>query len=147
MTPLVSLGSRSGSAFALAMFVVLFGAIGLLAARRLARRIPPIGAIWPRLAAAALVVGPAVLLYATSLSGFYDIEVSDDQWRLRYLLPPVATTIPEDEVQAVEAVPLYRGTWTLHIVTAHGRYESATGNRAAVDQARLRLMQWQSSRR
>ena len=147
MTIMVAFGSRSGSALALAMFLVLFGAVGLASARQLARRVPPTGMKWRSLVVLACAAGPAALLYASSLSGFYDVEVSGDQWRLRYLLPSSVVTLAAEDVKAVEAVPAYRGTWTLHIVTPDGRYQSATADRAAVTQARAQLNEQRSPRR
>jgi hypothetical protein len=89
-----------------------------------------------------LSLGPTVLVYASSLSGFYDAEVDGPVLRLRYLLPVIQSEIPLGEVSAIEPIPWYRGRWRLRVVAKSGeRYESATWHRAAVSDSAVQLRQ------
>lgn len=144
MTPalLLALGSRSGSLFALLLFAAMFGALGVLVARRLRRPAAwrPPRRVMPVLGGSAIFLGPLIALYMSSLDGFYEIVTIGDGLRLRHLVPVVITDIRWADVQRVEAVPQYRGTWRLRIVTAVGTFESATTRRDRVEQAREQLV-------
>jgi hypothetical protein len=139
---LLAVGSRSGSLFALLLFAAISGALGFLVARRLRRpaawraprRVMPVIAGW------SIFLGPLIALYLSSLDGFYDIFTMSDGVRLRYFVPAVTTDIRWTDVHRLEAVPQYRGTWRLRIVTALGSFESATARRDRVEQARAQLM-------
>lgn len=144
MTPefLLALGSRGGSLFALLLFAALFGVLGFLVARRLRRPLPwrPPRRVMPVIAGWSIFLGPLSALYLSSLDGFYDIVTMRDGVRLRYFVPAVTTDIRWTDVRRVEAVPQYRGTWRLRIVTADGSFESATARRDRVEQARAQLV-------
>jgi hypothetical protein len=77
-----------------------------------------------------------LLLYASSLGGFYVAEVEGPVLRLRYLLPAARLEIPLTDIAAVESIPWYRGRWRLEVVAMSGkRYESATSRRHAVSES------------
>jgi len=139
---LIPLGSRSGSVFALLFFAAIFGALGTLAARRLRRSRDgqrPNRAT-RAIVGVSIVAGPLVALYMSSLDGFYDIHTMSGALRLAYLVPTVAADIRCSDVRRVDAVPQYRGTWRLRIVTARGTFDSATARRDVVERARAQLM-------
>ena len=144
---LFSLGSRSGSLLALLLFAVMFGALGFLVARRLRR--PRNGRrpqrAMPAVVGCSIFLGPLIALYASSLDGFYDMYTMSDGVRLRYFVPAVTADIRWTEVRRVEAVPQYRGTWRLRIVTAVGTFDSATARRDAVEQARAQLVMFHAA--
>jgi hypothetical protein len=132
-------GSRSGSWLALCLFAALFGVLGWGVSRELRQRAGATGVA--RGVGLLLFLGPVVLVYASSLSGFYEAEVDGTMLRLRYLLP-CHTEIPLVEVSAVEPIPWYRGRWRLQVVARSGqRHESATWHRTAVFASAARLQQ------
>jgi hypothetical protein len=139
---LFSLGSRSGSVFALLLFTAIFGALGFLAARRLRRprggRRP--NSTMPAVVGLSIVIGPLLALYMSSLDGFYDVLTMSDGVRLRYLVPAITADIRWNDLRRVDAVPQYRGTWRLRVVTAAGTFESATARRDQVEKARAQLV-------
>jgi hypothetical protein len=127
-------GSQSGTWFALCFFAVLFGVLGWSVSREIRRRAPGatrsaygIGVV--------LSLGPMLLLYASSLGGFYVAEVEGPVLRLRYLLPAARLEIPLTDIAAVESIPWYRGRWRLEVAVSGKRYESATSRRHAVSES------------
>jgi len=132
-------GSRSGSWFALVLFAVLFAILGWGVAREFRRR----AAMAPLLArtfGAALFAGPLLLVYASSLGGFYDAELDGPALRMLFLLPATATETPLTDVTSAEPQPWYRGRWRLVIVASSGaRYESATWHREQVLESAARI--------
>jgi hypothetical protein len=76
-----------------------------------------------------------LLLYASSLGGFYVAEVEGPVLRLRYLLPAARLEIPLTDIAAVESIPWYRGRWRLEVAVSGKRYESATSRRHAVSES------------
>lgn len=132
-------GSRSGSWFALGLFTAMFGTLGWGAAREIRRRSPRDSAIG-RILGLAIVMGPVVMVYASSLSGFYDARIEGTMVRLHYLFPGVVAEIPIGEVTGVSAIPAIRGRQRLQIVARSGRrFESATWHPAAIAQSAARL--------
>ena len=87
-----------------------------------------------------IVLVPLLALYMSSLDGFYDLQTVNDGLRLRYLVPAVTADIRWTDVRRVEAVPQYRGTWRLRIVTRADTFHSATTRRDVVERARAQLM-------
>jgi hypothetical protein len=127
-------GSRAGSALALGLFGVLFGALGWGVRRECRRR-----GVGPRAAAVVgglLFAGPLVLVYASSLGGFYELRVHADRVESRALLPMLSTRTERADLARVDEEPAFRGRWRLVLVDASGgRRESATASREAVESA------------
>jgi hypothetical protein len=142
LASLVPVGSRSGSVVALLSFAAIFGVLGLLVARRLRR--PPHGQaprrVMPALAGWLMFLTPVALLYLSSLDGFYDLYTMDDGVRLAYFAPAITSVVRWTEVRRIDAVPQYRGTWRLRIVTDRGTFESASARRDMVERARALLV-------
>jgi hypothetical protein len=86
-----------------------------------------------------LFAAPMVLLYVTSLAGFYDIELGPATWRFRPLVPAFGVSVPAGSVRRVETIPAYRGTWQLRIVTDAGVHVSASARRDVIDAALARV--------
>src|SRR5262245_66665548 len=76
-------GSRSGSWFALGLFVAMFGTLGWSVAREIRLRSKTSSRIAGALGLA-LLVGPVAMVYASSLSGVYEAEVGGGTLRLHY---------------------------------------------------------------
>jgi len=89
--------------------------------------------------------GLLAVLYLSSLSGFYTLEVTRDRLVTRLLIPGLSTTIPSAAVTSVTAQPSFRGRWFLVIRTADQRFYSANASRqeatAAAEQVQQRLSQ------
>lgn len=133
-------GSRDGSAMALVYFTVIFGIVGAAAARQMSRSEMP--RALGRIVALLLWVGPVGAIYASSISGFYDLTIDDSSIRLEYLPPGSQESIAFDRIASITATPSYRGRDRLVITdVAGGRFESATAPRPAVAAAAVRLRQ------
>lgn len=75
-------------------------------------------------------------LYFTSLSGFSQLDLRDDQLTVRYILPERTTILPISEVINVQEEPAYKGRWRLVFTTeTSGTYESALASRTDVRKA------------
>jgi hypothetical protein len=137
VTPLIiPVSSRTGALVAIAFFAVIFGTLGFLVARRLARGG---GGAAAHVTGLSLFAAPMVLLYATSLAGFYDVELGTHAWRLRPLVPALGVSVPAASIRRVEQIPAYRGTWRLRILADDGVHLSASARRDVADAARARL--------
>ena len=82
-------GSRSGSWFALGLFAAMFGTLGWGVAREIRLRSKSDSGL-ARVLGLALLVAPVVMIYASSLSGFYEAQVDGPTLRLHYLFPGVS---------------------------------------------------------
>jgi hypothetical protein len=132
-------GSRSGSWFALGLFAAMFGTLGWGVAREIRLRSSRDSGI-ARVLGLAVVVGPVVMVYASSLSGFYEAQIDGTMLRLHYLFPRIVTEIAIADVVIVRPVPAIRGRQRLEIVDRSGRqYESATWHPAAIAQSAAQL--------
>ena len=132
-------GSRSGSWFALALFVAMFGTLGWGVAREIRLRSKTDSGL-ARVLGLALLVGPVVMVYASSLSGFYEAQVDGSTLRLHYLFPGVVSEVAVADVVMARPIPAIRGRLRLQIVDRSGRqYESATWYRASIAQSAARL--------
>jgi hypothetical protein len=131
-------GSRAGSWFALCLFAALFGSLAFAVSRELHRRPRPVRPVATTCVGVLLFLVPVLLIYATSLGGFYEADVDDRVLRLHYLLG-ATSEVPLSEVKAVRTVPSYRGRWRLEITSASAkRYKSATWHqRPVAESARL----------
>jgi hypothetical protein len=135
-------GSRSGSWFALALFTAMFGTLGWGVAREIRLRSKADSGL-ARVLGLALLVGPVVMVYASSLSGFYEAQVDGQNLRLHYLFPRVAAEIAVADVVIVQPIPAIRGRQRLQIVDRSGRqYESATWYRDSIAQSAARLKEF-----
>lgn len=75
-------------------------------------------------------------LYLTSLSGFSQLELDNDQSIFRYMLPKRTTRLPFHEVIHVREEPAYKGQWRLILTTeSNGTYERALAFRTEVHKA------------
>ena len=137
---LFEFGSRSGSYFALALFGTIFAVLGWGIAREIRRHFPRRPRWRAAIAGVLLFACPVSLIYATSLNGFYEAEVREDQLLLRYLLLGQVDTMPLADISKVEEAYAFKGRWRLHISRSNGeRYESATWGHAAVSKALAEL--------
>ena len=72
-------------------------------------------------------------LYATTLRGFYKVELLEDEVRLHYLFPAHTVTLSRLELTEAERVPSHRGRGHLLLRTHEGdTYQSALANERAV---------------
>lgn len=124
---LLMFGSRSGSLFALVLFGSMFALLAWAVARTTRR---PLQAF---IAGLLFSLSLLVLLYASSLDGFYEARVRDGEVSLSFLLWPYVTRIPLEEISEIRAVPAFKVSWRLEIHTRDGRrFKSATENRVDV---------------
>lgn len=66
------------------------------------------------------------LLYASSLAGFYEVEVRGPEVSLHYRLSLDPEVILQESISGVRAVPAYRGRWRLELSGAEGRRFEST---------------------
>jgi hypothetical protein len=136
---ILEFGSRSGSWFALSLFTMIFAILGWGVAREVRRRSYGAARIAGRVLGLALFLGPVLLVYVSSLGGFYEAEVDGPTLRLHYLFPGDVSEIPLSDVSA-RARPWARGRWRLVVTTEAGvEYESATWHRASIEESLARL--------
>ena len=139
MPLILEFGSRSGSWFALCLFTTIFAILGWGIAREVRRRSDGARLMSRRVLGLALFLGPVVLIYASSLGGFYEAEVDGPILRLHYLFPASTVETPLSDVSA-RARPWARGRWRLVVATPSGaEYESATWHRASIEESLARL--------
>jgi hypothetical protein len=132
-------GSRSGSWFALGLFVAMFGTLGWGLAREIRLRSKTDSGL-ARVLGLALLVAPVVMIYASSLSGFYEAQVDGPTLRLHYLFPGAVSEVAVADVVMARPIPAIKGRQRLQIVDRSGRqYESATWYRASIAQSAARL--------
>jgi hypothetical protein len=132
-------GSRGGSWFALGLFVAMFGTLGWSVAREIRLRSKTSSGM-ARALGLALLVGPVVMVYASSLSGFYEAQVDGATLRLHYLFPHLVAEIALADVVMARPIPAIRGRQRLQIIVRSGRqYESATWYRDSIAQSVARL--------
>jgi hypothetical protein len=137
---ILEFGSRSGSFFALGLFGAMFVVLGWGVAREIRRRSPPTLRWRGSLAGWLLFLLPVILVYCTSLNGFYEAKIGKNELQLLYLMPGWMDVVPLAEISAVEAQYAFRFRWRLHITTVTGgRFESATWHRVEVQEAARRL--------
>jgi hypothetical protein len=131
-------GDRLGSMVALTFFVGLFCVLGFVTWWEVRRRAPR-SSILAAVLGTVLFAGPVILIYASSLGGFYRAEFRGDSLVLGYLYPG-AVEMSVAEVQEIRVAPAFRGRWRLQIVRSGGaEYQSATWHRDVVDDAAQRL--------
>ncbi len=74
--------------------------------------------------------------YASSLSGFYGLEVKHDHVRLQYILPDRMKEVPLSHIADVSRIPTFKGQWRCVIATSSGRvYYSVHAGSVAVHEA------------
>jgi hypothetical protein len=132
-------GSRGGGYAALLFFSVIFATLGGVVAWEYRKQRP--GGPGPAvLAGVAVFLGPLMLVYYSSLNGFYEAELSPTHLELRYLPPFSGERVAWSEISRAEARPVYRGSWRVHLVLASGgELESAASNRDSIEAATRRL--------
>ena len=132
MTLVLEFGSRSGSWFALAFFVVIFATLGRAVLHEVRRRSSGRHSTLGRLLGLTVFLGPILLIYASMLSGFYEAEVSGDTIELRYLVPGVVAEVPATLATA-RIAPAYRDRVRLVVTAGDRQYESTPWRRAEVE--------------
>jgi hypothetical protein len=92
---------------------------------------------WPSACLGSLIaLGIFAMLYASSLSGFSQLDYRHGQLTVHYLLPERIVVLPFIEVMNIQDEPAFKGQWRLVIVTdTSGIYESALASRDDVRQA------------
>jgi hypothetical protein len=134
----LELGQRGGSYLALALFASMFAVLGYGVYRESFRR-AFCGRQTAAVLGALLFAGPTVLVYGSSLNGFYEAEIRSDLLVLRYL-HPISTQVRLVDIASIRSAPAFRGRWRLSIVDLRGNeYVSATWHRDAVEAAAARL--------
>lgn len=136
------LGNPSRATVAFVVFLVLSLGISMVVYAVLVRRAPrpstfpdtatiqvPFAALLSTAVFALLFGG----LYATTLQGFYRVELLDDEVRLHYLFPAHTVTVSRLELNQAERIPVHEGRWHLRLHTFQGdTYQSALANDRAV---------------
>jgi hypothetical protein len=145
MLMIYELSSTSGATVAFLAFLILSLGIAMtlyvLLVRSSSRRAPFQGepaVRGPVATLASLLVFGLVFgaLYATTLRGFYRMELSEDEVRLHYLFPARTVTLPRIELAQAERVPAHKGHYHLRLHTHHGdTYQSALADDRAVSES------------
>lgn len=136
------LASAEGATVALIVFLSLSLAISMVLyvvlMHRASRQEPFHGEPALRMPVAALV-STAVFgllfgaLYATTLRGFYRVELLEEEVRLHYLFPAHTVSLPRFELTQAEHIPAHKGGAHLRLHTHEGAmYQSALANDRAV---------------
>jgi hypothetical protein len=135
MMRIYELGSTSGATVEFVVFLFLslglaLAVYGLLV--RASSRRPPFQAQPAARGPVAAITGTLVFgllfggLYATTLRGFYRVELSEDEVRLYYLFPAHTVTLPRVELAQAERVPVHKDRGHLRLHTHQGAtYQSA----------------------
>jgi hypothetical protein len=130
-------GSRSGTWVALALFTVVFGALGWAVAKQIKSQFDGSSAV-ARAVGLAVSAGLLSVTYSSSFGGFYEAEIANQDLQLRYLV--TESRIPLAEIVSVSATPWYKGRWRLEIATrTSSRYKSATWHREPIEESATRL--------
>ena len=142
MTTIYELGSPSGATVAFVVFLLLALAISMVLYAVLVRRssrhepfqgTPAVQVPFAALLSTAVFALLFGALYATTLQGFYRVELLDDEVRLHYLFPEHTVTVSRLELTQAERVPAHKGRWHLLLHTQQGdTYQSALANDRAV---------------
>ena len=142
MTMIYELCSASGATVALCVLLLLALGVSLVIYAMLMRwpsrrALFQDGMNMPPPLAAVLCTGVFALLfgamYATTLQGFYRVELLGEEVRLHYLFPAHTVTLSRIELAQAERVPSHKGRWHLRLRTHQGTtYESALANDRAV---------------
>jgi hypothetical protein len=136
-------GSRSGAMLALCFFALVFGGLTWVLARRMRMRgLSSQVTRWVSISAFAV---PMMLIYVSSMRGFYEAEARGSGVSLTGLFPTIRTYVDRASVARVDATPWQRGTWRVHIVLATGedRVSAQTSKEvatAAADALRVQLV-------
>ena len=143
--PSFAFGDPFGATVAFVYFAVLASVIGGVVFHltgRLLRGLSPggQGVLQRSLISGTISIGMAGVIlgvfYASSLSGFYGIEVRDDQVNLQYILPDRMKEVPLTHIADVSRIPTFKGQWRCVIATSSGRvYYSVHAGSVAVQEA------------
>jgi hypothetical protein len=124
MTPdVLEFGSRSGSWFALIFFSLMFGALGWALMREITVRTQGRRAQLGRTIGALVFAALMTLVYASMVSGYYELEFHGASIRLHYLVPGLIAEPPLAHSSA-KVVPTYKGRARLVLSTDYGVFES-----------------------
>jgi hypothetical protein len=151
MTETIYIGSDAGTRFALAFFAAFCAALGYviysLLARPETRRADfiTLGAASRRTSLLIAIAASGALfavICKAMLTGFSRIDVEGEALRLHYVLPRHSVVIRRDQLTLLEKQYAYKISWRLALTTSDLRtFESQPASGAAIEQARLRLMQ------
>jgi hypothetical protein len=139
-----SFGDPTGWMIACILFLLWSGVIGL-GVYGLSHRLLSMGSLDQEQRASrqpSVILGTVIAiamfsaLYFTSLSGFSQLDLRNDQLTFRYILPERTTVLAFSEVATVQEEPAYKGRWRLVLTTeTSGTYESALASHADVRRA------------
>jgi hypothetical protein len=142
-------GSVSGSAVGMLVFFFICGTAGFVIYvllrhprfRRVeARQAGKTSRIPAMMIGGGIGIGLFLLVYFTSINGFYTLSVEGEALRLHYALPSRTYTLPRANIANIDRVAGNRSAWRLRIETRDGsRYLSAQDTAADVDRARQAL--------
>ena len=138
-------GSVAGSTLSLGVFFAICVAAGIIVyliltrpslRRREVRRL----GVVPR--PVAVGIGASVflvfflLVYFTSINGFYTMHVESDGLHVVYVLPSRAYDLPQEHIEGVSRTPGTRTSWRLKVITRNGdQHLSANDSMEHVDLA------------
>jgi len=136
-------GSRRGSFTALTVFLCVFAMLGF-AARAECRHLG-CGARLATSVGLALFLGPLGFVYASSLSGFYELRGHPTHLEAHFLFPSPPSRIAWSALVQADAQLAFKSRWRLRLVAGAGEeLVSATWNRhdvvSAANDIRQRLL-------
>ena len=139
-----SFGDPTGWTIACALFFLWAGMVGL-GVYGISYRLVSMGSLDQEQRASrttSVVLGAFVALviffafYLTTLSGFSQLALRDDQLTVRYILPERSMVLSFSEVMNVQEEQAYKGLWRLVLTTeTSGTYESVLASRTEVRKA------------
>jgi hypothetical protein len=142
MTTSYELGSASGATVAFVVLLVLSLGISMVLYAALVRHSsrrasfqgePAIQAPFAAILCTAVFALIFGAMYATTLQGFYRVELLGDEVRLHYLFPAHTVSVSRLELTQAERIPAHKGRWHLRLHTQQGAtYQSALANDRAV---------------
>ncbi|MBY0249402.1 MAG: hypothetical protein K2Q17_17240 [Nitrospiraceae bacterium] len=143
-SPSWSFGDPTGWAIACGVFLMLSIGLGW-AVYGISYRLLTMGSLdrrdqvrrWPSAMGGFLVALVIFsMLYATSLSGFLQLDYRNGQLAIHYTLPSRTVMLPFIEVMNVQEAPAFKGRWRLVLTTdTSGTHESALASYDEVRQA------------
>jgi hypothetical protein len=138
MPLLLEFGNPGGSWSALAFFALISGTLGWAVAREIQKRSQGRLTALGRVLGLVLSLGPVVLVYASMVSGFYELELNGATIRMRYLIPGIVSAIPAARA-TTRIAPAYRDRVRLIVSAGNRNYESTPWRREQVSRSLLRL--------
>jgi len=123
-------------AFSLGLGFLTYGVVKRLASMGAVEKTPRTGRVQGMVCGAMLALGVFVGFYASSLAGFYDLQVRGDRVVLHYLFPDRYVTQLAVNVLKVEKEPAFTSKWRLIVHDVDGAvYQSVLSSQQEVQQA------------